>query len=544
MCITIAQLLSQTSLHLRLLVPGEPGALEKHIVWVHPTEVQDITFSEPGEILLTTGADFPLETLDDATEQKLLKRTRRNLGLPARYADADAAQREMWSSYVSQLHQAGVLAIGFGIAIKHPTVPRALIEAVTAQGMPLFEVPLSIPFAAVSKIVSQSVAEKHDDELRKVAVAQRQLIRALGTRRPLTSIIDCSANLIDGWSACVDMSGQVMAISNQTMHRQAADWAHRLKVKAAAAAVQGSIHMLFGVERGKDYCVCAVIDRTDGHEDIIGVVVASIPQPRESDTFLRSVAMMTADLLSTVVPRMSEWYHTVRELRSVALQQLAVGNYSFVAAAGPQLWRRLPDPPIMLVCLSGSSDDINSMYRRCAGEAFAVPSGQMLFGEYDGRLWLITSQHDWSKLQPVIDDSSLEYGCATASSWALTAECFGSAVENMHQRQSRQPGHVPYATSPLELIRPRLAVDYADSLLAPLQKSGDRDSEMLTDTLSELLSNTFNVSSTASKLKVHRHTVEHRLRKIEQLLGLDFSKEADRVKIWIACSFIRGSRRM
>ena len=59
-------------------------------------------------------------------------------------------------------------------------------------------------------------------------------------------------------------------------------------------------------------------------------------------------------------------------------------------------------------------------------------------------------------------------------------------------------------------------------------------------TMREMMSHAFSVGATSAALQIHRHTVENRMNKLERMLGLDFNDEADRVKLWIASSFIRG----
>lgn len=47
----------------------------------------------------------------------------------------------------------------------------------------------------------------------------------------------------------------------------------------------------------------------------------------------------------------------------------------------------------------------------------------------------------------------------------------------------------------------------------------------------------------AKALGVHRHTVENRLARVERVLGLDLGRESSRVRLWIACSFLRPGNR-
>jgi purine catabolism regulator len=95
--------------------------------------------------------------------------------------------------------------------------------------------------------------------------------------------------------------------------------------------------------------------------------------------------------------------------------------------------------------------------------------------------------------------------------------------------------------TPHELVDPDLAQMYAEELFAPLKDVPAAESRSLMATLRELMSASFNIGTAASRLKVHRHTVENRVVKLERLLGLDFADESARVRLWIAYSFIRDA---
>jgi sugar diacid utilization regulator len=95
--------------------------------------------------------------------------------------------------------------------------------------------------------------------------------------------------------------------------------------------------------------------------------------------------------------------------------------------------------------------------------------------------------------------------------------------------------------SPHELVLPQLASAYAFELFRPLQELPADESELLMKTIREVVSCSFNVGMSARRLDVHRHTIENRIAKVEQLIGLDLSLESDRVKIYIALAFIRNA---
>ncbi|WP_367343108.1 PucR family transcriptional regulator ligand-binding domain-containing protein, partial [Propionibacterium sp.] len=60
MAITVRDLLAAPELRLVLREPGGEGALDRAVRWIHQSELPDSTgFTEPGEVLITTGAVLP-----------------------------------------------------------------------------------------------------------------------------------------------------------------------------------------------------------------------------------------------------------------------------------------------------------------------------------------------------------------------------------------------------------------------------------------------------------------------------------------------------
>lgn len=78
-------------------------------------------------------------------------------------------------------------------------------------------------------------------------------------------------------------------------------------------------------------------------------------------------------------------------------------------------------------------------------------------------------------------------------------------------------------------------VSYATGLIGPL-----RDHEVLLDTLQVYLDRESSATATASALDVHRNTVNQRVARAEQLLGLDLTRADDRLVVQLACRVARG----
>ncbi|MFI9504863.1 PucR family transcriptional regulator [Nocardia sp. NPDC052566] len=147
MVVPISWVLSQSDLALRLR--GGAAGVGRAVDLVLTTELEDpFPWLSRGELVLTTGMRLP----------------------------QTAAER---MAYLRGFDERGVAAVGFGTGLTHAEVPADLIDAADAIGIPLIEVPLPTPFAAVVKKVTARVAELQYDALLRASRAQPRMTRAL-----------------------------------------------------------------------------------------------------------------------------------------------------------------------------------------------------------------------------------------------------------------------------------------------------------------------------------------------------------------------------
>lgn len=77
----------------------------------------------------------------------------------------------------------------------------------------------------------------------------------------------------------------------------------------------------------------------------------------------------------------------------------------------------------------------------------------------------------------------------------------------------------------------------ADELANPIQKIIQQDKKnILIKTINTWFTNNFHMKITSDSLYIHRNTLEHRLRKIESITGLNLEKTEDRLLLFIALS--------
>jgi DNA-binding PucR family transcriptional regulator len=531
MALTFRQLLVTPELHLKLVYDGDNHAMDSGIIWVHPTDVINAAdFAEPGEILLTCSTNFPLESMSNANDLSLLKRDLRKAGLPVSVADVEAAYNLLWMKYVADLSRAGVMAIGFGVKMKHPSIPQALLRAVKEHHIILFEVPEEINFSVIVKTVLRRQAEESESVQRMMYAAQRDLFRATDSPDVVQSVIQQSAKLVDGWAAFLDSRSRIVAISNQAMRHQATQLALHMRQQEEQRA--NNAKAIFGIARGRNrYYMCVV----EHQQQRLGTIIVSSLGSSGNNTVSRAVGVAAADALSWSLPPRIEQYRRQSRIRDLAFEELAAGHTQMARTLMDELGEANLIFPAQLFCIEHAGTDDDFAFT-LAGDVTGMGS---MVGRYQDHLWILVSQPRRADVESMLDDlDSTVYGSCAMSAFSTAPEAFRQALRNLRLRRIGSHESV-VDLSPHELVSPDIAAVYADELFALVRKLPPGEQQLLMTTLRELLFTAFNVGAAAKRLEVHRHTVENRMSKLESLLGLDFNDESARVKVWIACSFIR-----
>ncbi|MDQ3724669.1 MAG: PucR family transcriptional regulator ligand-binding domain-containing protein, partial [Actinomycetota bacterium] len=148
--------------------------------WVHISELEDPTpWLSGGELMLTTGM-----LLDSAAKQR---------------------------SFVRLLADSNLAGLGFGTGFGHKSLPKALVDEAEKRDFPLFEVPYSVPFIAITeKAFARLVNEQYEVLQRGIAV-QRRLERLVLEERGLEEIAATVASAVGGTVAVLDARGERLA---------------------------------------------------------------------------------------------------------------------------------------------------------------------------------------------------------------------------------------------------------------------------------------------------------------------------------------------
>ncbi|MFF5984726.1 PucR family transcriptional regulator ligand-binding domain-containing protein [Streptomyces olindensis] len=180
--VPLSDLLAREDLALRRI--AGPAARDTVVHWVHTSEMADpYPYLLGGELLLTAGVHIP----------------------------EAAGSGTYFDDYVSRIVAAGGAALGFGVAPVHDTVPRALVAACDAHGLPLLEVPPQTTFSGVARAVWELMARARLAELRRVTEAQQSLASAASRPDPVPSVLRRLAQRLGGRAVLYGPEGAEIA---------------------------------------------------------------------------------------------------------------------------------------------------------------------------------------------------------------------------------------------------------------------------------------------------------------------------------------------
>ena len=487
---------------LGLVVRAGAGHLDRPVRWVAVSELEDPTpFLEGGELLLTTG-----------------------MRLPEKTAAATA--------YVKRLVAADVVGLGLGVGLSHTEVPAVLVSAAEKAGLPLLEVPEATAFIAVTKAVSRLLTAEEYDEAARGFASQRDLIRAAlssddgGT----AAVVARLAKHVSGFALVLDAAGHVLHASPAS-------------ASARTVELEGEIARL----RPRGLLASAVVSGADDYVVIqpLGVrgrargflaVGASGPL-RAND---QAVVNLAVSLLSLSLARAEGRTAAERGVRAAALRLLLDGRapelpldaLGWTALRGG-LVRALVARPVSAgpAAVAGCEDRL----------AEALPGGAVAAGLLvDDASLVVAVAPASSALEgaaTAADDLDLVAGVGAGDGADLDdpdalARSLTRARRALAAGGSGMRAYDELGGGLEALLDPAAADAWAAALLAPLDEPGECAD--LAATLLAWLSRHGQVDAAAADLGVHRHTVRHRLRRAEALLGRSLDDAGVRAELYLA----------
>ncbi len=170
--ITVQDILDIPELNLKLMAGSR--STSNPVRWVHIAEVPDPTaWLKGGELLLTTG--YPLVGSDEKVR-----------------------------TYLQRMIDHNLSGLGVGVGFSLDEIPSVMIEMAEENNFPLFQIPYSVPFIAITEAVSSKIVNEQysllqrslavHEKLTKIVLEERGLDAILST---LSALVGCSAVLFD-----------------------------------------------------------------------------------------------------------------------------------------------------------------------------------------------------------------------------------------------------------------------------------------------------------------------------------------------------------
>ena len=498
MPLTVRNLLAVPELRLTQLAEG---ASDRPITWVHVSELADPTpFLSGGELLLTTG----LATASGGT---------------------DAADR-----YISRLIDAAVVGLGFGTGLSHDTVPVEVVAAARRHGLALIEVPRGTPFIAISRAVSKALAADEYAAVTKTFTAQQALTKAALSPSGPDQLVRQLARQLSGWAVLLDRAGESIASSADAPAGVAAALAPEV---AVLAAHRGPVSSAFAL--GPDTVSLQSIGA--GPRGRAFLAVGRPGGPTSAQRHLVNAAVM---LLTITLEQSRGTESSWGRLASAVLRLALSGRTDLAAEVAAEVSLDVPDGPVtVLVALPG--DGALGGSTEVQDISAVRYAGRMLAAELDGAHVAVlggsaTAAAAYAARLAATFDVAV--GLSPPTEYDDVSAAHRRAAQAAEFGRLHRTPVTPFAEISMsgisELLGRDRAVAFAESLLQPLiahDRTGRGD---LVASLQTWLAHHGQWDPSAAALGVHRHTLRHRIRTAEELLGRSLDAPGTRGELWLA----------
>src|SRR6478672_384062 len=509
--LTVQSLLDELDLE---LASGAQAA-ESPVRWVHISELEDPTpWLSGGELMLTTG--IPLNTA--------------------------AKQR----AFVRLLADHNLAGLGFGTGFKHEKMPKALVEEAKKRDFPLFEVPYSTPFIAITeKAFSRLVNEQYEVLQRGIAV-QRRLERLVLEERGLEEIVATIASAVGGTVAILggrgerlagrgfrrELSSEAVAAIREEALAHTGD-GHAFVPAHPAVAGRALAHPVISPGGGPPQAWVVIVRDSGGLGDFERLILQQAVAVVALELMRRRVAQETERRLAgDVVAAALGGRMDPTELRR-RLEPFGIGEEAAV------LVFQLDHPVEAAAALEA------------ALTADACPA--VVAPHSTGGRELLCAVVDCADRDPIDVATEVRKKLAGKGNEVRAAASRPAAPERLRhsfhearcalEATAFDNGAAPEVASWRDLgaftlllsIQDDDALDlYCDSVLGPIERGDEEYGGELLRSLEAFIEQNGQWERAARQVYCHRHTLRYRMRKVEELTGRDLSRAHDRIEFWLA----------
>ncbi len=509
--LTVQSLLDELGLDLA----AGSAAAENPVRWVHISELEDPTpWLSGGELMLTTGIP-----LNSAANQR---------------------------AFVKRLSRHNLAGLGLGTGFDHAKLPKALVDEASKQEFPLFEVPYSMPFIAVTeKAFARLVNEQYEVLQRGIGV-QRRLERLVLEGRGLEEIAATISSAVGGTVAILDGRGETLA-ARGFRHELSGEALAAIRSEAVAHAADGHPFVPAHPSTAGRALAHPVVSPGGGPPQAWVVVVRDSGSLGDFERLIlqQAVAVVALDLMRRRVARETE-----RRLAGDVLAGALSGRLE-----PAELRRRLepfgigPEVAVLVFAVDDPTAAEPTLERALVGDGCAaVIAPHASQGNELLCAVLEVSSCDALEVAATARRAlAAERGAVRAAVSRPTApEALPRAFHEARcalEATALANGETPEVASWRDLGAFTLLLSvqddealrlYCESVLGPID-DGDADygGELLRS-LEAFIEHNGQWERAAREVFCHRHTLRYRMRKVEELTGRDLSRAHDRIELWLA----------
>jgi purine catabolism regulator len=502
--LTVQSLLDELGLDLA----AGTHAAEAPVRWIHISELEDPTpWLSGGELMLTTGIP-----LDSAAKQR---------------------------SYIRLLAEHNLAGLGFGTGFNHKKMPKALLEEAKKRDFPLFEVPYSTPFIALTEKAFARVVNEQYEVLQRGIAVQRRLERLVLEERGLEEIVATIASAVGGTVAILNSRGErlagrgfrrelsaeaVKAIRDEALTHIADG--HPFVPTHPSVAGRALAHPVISPGGGPPQAWVVMVRDSGGLGDFERLILQQAVAVVALELMRRRLA---GDVLAGALGGRLDPSELQRRLEPFGIGDQAavlVFDLDDPTAAEPVLERALAAdacPAVVAPHASGSRELLCAVVDAADRDPvdLASEARKALIKERGAVRAAASRPAPPEELR----HSFHEARCA------LEATAFSENGSEPEVASWRDLGAFTLLLSIQDDDALKL---YCDSVLGPIESGDDEYGSELLRSLEAFIEQNGQWERAAREVYCHRHTLRYRMRKVEELTGRDLSRAHDRIEFWLA----------
>ncbi|MBL3701055.1 PucR family transcriptional regulator [Leucobacter luti] len=445
-------------------------------------------------------------------------------------------------AFFAALAARGIAAVGFGVGLFVEDVPPAWIRAADAHEIPLLSIPLATPYIAVSEFVSQRLADRQLDQVRRMLDVQQRLAYSNATPDQQLRALEQLAEQLEAtvfWIAAEGIrytehgGGELSQAELRALTDELSR--HMASGRASGAAAIGGLFVHLASTAGSPLAVARRRRYTPLEQGLIGSLATFIDLSRDTAALPGLAASLREQLITEAItgrmsadPRLFETLFPGTALCTVAF----LGPAPHAGAA-----RREPAAGLLLKSFLAAE--------LAAGAPAATP---LLSTVDDGFVLVLPALRDVPTAEAIERFLRAETGALGA--WRAGVSSTGTPGGVLAlSAEARRAQQATAGRPELRVLR-AAELERADLLTAWLADSGEapvfevwraRLAELDPATGSRLLAAVHafllangGLERASEALGVHRQTLNTRLRDAERELGVSLTDPTERALLWLA----------